>query len=53
MTGSTDIKTKTDVFLDDQSYHSDTNEPSKENSDTHESIAPVVLAPALNVLKEL
>ena len=47
VTGGTDIKTDADNFLDDQKYDSDTNETIEENSDTHESIAPVVPAPAL------
>ena len=41
------IKTNVDEFLDDQSYDSDTNEPIEESSDAHESISPVVSAPAM------
>ena len=47
VTGGTDIKTDADNFLDDQTYDSDINEPIEENSDTHESFAPIVPAPAL------
>lgn len=47
VTGGTDIKRNADEFLDDQSYDSDTNKTSEENSDICESTSPVVSALAL------